>query len=297
MVDVSNLEIEVDDDLDDTVIHASFPDKYDFIQSPTLVGPNRALLYHKIRQFRYSRQQGFTVPEFLIKQIRKQTRKQMFSEWQERGNIGAKRLGIKLPEHLPVSGYGEIYGELMYEEGGFIPDRSSTVIDVGAQYGDYSVLCSKVYGAKEVYAFEPLESNLRAIKELIEVNNINNVTLYPVGLSDHKESKLLHYNGEMLSTNDNGALSQLFQFNTLDSYRISCDILKIDVEGFELKVLKGGLRTIEENMPRIIIEVHSRSLHKGAVGVLKGLGYKLAKKDHFSVLNGFNQNLFLEPLR
>lgn len=281
----------------DRGFHATFPEKYDFIQVPTLVGPYRALLYHKLRQMRYSQRNGDTLGKFMLKQARRETRKQMFAEWVDRGNHGAKKLGITLPEELPVSGYGEIYGELLYHHEGFIPGSNSTVIDVGAQYGDYSVLCAKVYGAKVVHAFEPIESNLDAIRRLILANNTDNVKVHPVGLSDDRITMKLNYNGEMLSTSNEGSRSQIFQFDTLDSFRLGCDLLKIDVEGFEMKVLKGGLNTIEENMPRVIMEVHSRRLNKASIGVLKEIGYRLVKNDKFSFLNGYNQNLFLEPIR
>lgn len=293
----SNYIGNINNQSDEQIYHSRFPKKYDFIQAPTLVGPYRALFYHKIRQLRYSMQNGQTMAEFFINQSKRKSRKEMFSEWLNRGNFGAMKLGINLPDQIPASGYGEIYGEMLYSVDGFIPDHSSTVVDVGAQYGDYSVMCSKVYGAKEVHAFEPLKSNVDAIRNLVSVNNVVNVAIHPIGLSDTAGSHYMRYDGEMLSTNDKGTKSQLFSFNTLDSFNLSCDLLKIDVEGFEMKVLKGGIGTIEENMPRIIMEVHSRKLNKGAMVVLKNLGYKLVKNDHFSFLNGFNQNLFLEPMR
>ena len=60
----------------------------------------------------------------------------------------------------------------IYED--FIPKPKQTVIDVGAQYGDYAILCSKIYKAK-VYTFEPLPQNFKEILQNIKLNGLKKI--------------------------------------------------------------------------------------------------------------------------
>ncbi len=56
------------------------------------------------------------------------------------------------------------------------------------------------------------------------------------------------------------------------------DLLKIDVEGFEVKVLQGALQTITKLKPKIIIETHSLKLRAACHEILQSLGYVLKKE-------------------
>ena len=76
------------------------------------------------------------------------------------------------------------------------------------------------------------------------------------------------------------------------------DILKIDVEGFELEVLKGSEKTIKRLKPKIILETHSRELRQKCDDFLKKAGYQL-KVEGRTVLSkqkGFDEvtNLFYD---
>ncbi|NIS52912.1 MAG: FkbM family methyltransferase, partial [Phycisphaerae bacterium] len=50
-------------------------------------------------------------------------------------------------------------------------------------------------------------------------------------------------------------------------------LVKVDVEGHELKVLKGGERTLAHNRPALFLEIRNRSQHKAITEYLKGFGY------------------------
>ena len=67
------------------------------------------------------------------------------------------------------------------------------------------------------------------------------------------------------------------KIDKLDNYKIDADIIKIDVEGFEVEVLKGGLNTIK-NAKTIIIETHSKDLQIKVAKLLSGIGFKMEKK-------------------
>ncbi len=88
------------------------------------------------------------------------------------------------------------------------------------------------------------------------------------------------------------------KFRTLDSYKLKPDIMKIDVEGFELEVLDGAIKTIKKYHPKIIIETHSRALEKHTNEFLSKSGYKLAHEGRsvYNVNKEFDKvtNLFFE---
>ena len=89
---------------------------------------------------------------------------------EERNKVGKKiftspgkyyakqRYNLEFTENSNVN---EVFVDNIYSiYNDFIPKKNQTVIDIGAQYGDYAILCSKVYKAK-VYTFEPLPENFK----------------------------------------------------------------------------------------------------------------------------------------
>lgn len=263
--------------------------------APTYPGYVRRMVYYKILQYQYYSSKGSALMPFVASQLREETREASYHHWFRRGSTVASDLGIILPGDISDSVFNEVFGDRVYEAEGFIPDSSSNVVDVGAQFGDFSILCAKVHNAKRVDSFEPLSRNTRVFKELMELNGISNVYLHEVGLSHISGREELNYDGHMLSTSNNGKNSQMIEFGRLDDFNLKCDLLKIDVEGFELGVLKGGENTIIENHPRIVMEVHSRKLRDISLKYLMGLGYSLVKTDRFTFFNGNIGNIFLEP--
>ena len=74
--------------------------------------------------------------------------------------------------------------------------------------------------------------------------------------------------------------------------------MKIDVEGFEMDVLKGAIKTIKTHHPKIILEVHTKALKEQCIKFLSGFGYKVVHYDR-TIHNRYTefdtiQNLFLQ---
>ena len=165
----------------------------------------------------------------------------------------------------------------MYLVDGFIPKSGEVVYDIGSQYGDWTVLWAKKYSA-EVYAFEALESNVSAIWDNIYVNDLygkvsvinsfigNGFTLSFERRGDMRVAGLSNVFSERSDRLDD--LVKEYDFK-------SPDIIKIDVEGFELAVLEGA-EDILLKKPRIIIETHSKLLRKACERLLtEYYGYTL----------------------
>jgi len=140
-------------------------------------------------------------------------------------------------------------------------------IDIGANVGHHSIFLSKF--ASQVLAFEPYPKVNMQFKQQIAHNNISNIQIFEIGLSDRRET-LNYYaptgNNEGIGSFDESSigkgntsygkleLREGDQVIESDSWK-NIKLIKIDVEGFEKKVIKGLSRTIEEERPVIVCEI------------------------------------------
>ena len=140
-------------------------------------------------------------------------------------------------------------------------------MDIGANVGHHSIFLSKF--ASQVLAFEPYPKVNIQFKQQIAHNNISNIQIFETGLSDRRET-LNYYaptgNNEGIGSFDESSigkgntsygkleLQEGDQIIESDSWK-NIKLIKIDVEGFEKKVIKGLSRTIEEERPVIVCEI------------------------------------------
>lgn len=141
----------------------------------------------------------------------------------------------------------------------YVPKRRFNVaIDVGAHVGLWTeILVSRF---KEVWAFEPLEANFERLvhrmndPEVLAARVAENVCLYSHAVG--AESRQVTMRGEAHSKHfavpDAAGTVQMV---TLDDFGPSAiDFLKVDCEGGDYHVLKGGERLIRQSKPVIIVE-------------------------------------------
>lgn len=159
----------------------------------------------------------------------------------------------------------------------FLRDNA-TILDIGANIGSHTLYWAKERQAKKIYSFEPFKRMFDILKKNIELNSLEDViTPYNIGLSDEviNASPIEVFESNLGGTHftknkDGDAL-----FKPLDSFDFEerIDLIKIDVEGHEVEVLKGALNTIKKHIPIIVIETFT---NKNAVdSILTSLGYKL----------------------
>ena len=161
----------------------------------------------------------------------------------------------------------------------FIPWKGSTVLDIGAQFGDYALLCSKKFGAGKVYSFEPLLNNYKTMNENISLNKIDNVFTYNKAVGATKGMLKVSGTNDMASAFDVDG-EEIVEVITVDSLGIDkLDFMKVDVEGFEMDVLHGALETIKRDLPKMIIEVHTASLKQRVLQLTEKLGYRIVHHD------------------
>ena len=163
----------------------------------------------------------------------------------------------------------EFDAELLLLE--FFLNKNSVFFDIGTNKGEYAYYAEKLMNPKNIYLFEPekkLNKQLQAIFSNCHVNN--------VALSDNKgahQFKIPVINGtidnclsslEVDNKEDNETESIIYEVktDTLDNFtrekNIIPDLIKIDVEGHELSVLKGAENFISEHHPTLIIEIEQR---------------------------------------
>ncbi len=150
-----------------------------------------------------------------------------------------------------------------------------TIIDVGANVGQYTLLAASIAGPRGVvHAFEADATNFRRLQGNVMQNQFEAISLNLVALSDHAGCVTLYS-----SKNDNAGEHSLFRFDpemsgvtipaiTLDGYMEtagigssgSLDIIKIDVQGAEAMVLHGAESTLRTHRPHVICEFEERWL-------------------------------------
>lgn len=246
--------------------------------------------------FRLARNIAKPLPQRLKKYLTKISFVQKMSSRLHRRNPGPKIYDCKIAYRptqkikfcldLSQNNQRRIYLKGIHEEAttrllAKLINPAMTVVDIGAYIGYFTVLASLIVGHKgRVLAFEPAPDNFSQLKKTIQANGLNNVRLFPVALSDQKGTKPLriatdpatHSLADSITSNfftgrakDTGKSISVIM-TTLDHVlkreKISnIDIIKIDVEGAELNVLKGMNNSLLKNDNlKIICDVHETKL-------------------------------------
>jgi FkbM family methyltransferase len=134
-------------------------------------------------------------------------------------------------------------------------------LDIGANIGLFSLYASKkVGGTGIVYAFEPATITYGRLVENIRINGIGNIQPIQIGLSDKEEILELNVSTDgheawntFVSTEDTKfSIREKVQVKSLDHFLIEqgielkrISLIKLDVEGFEINVLKGSINLLE----------------------------------------------------
>ena len=138
-----------------------------------------------------------------------------------------------------------------------LPD-DMVLVDVGGNIGTF--LCQFLDKCKTVLVFEPIPRLNNVIKNSIEYNKDHKIQLIAKAVGDQPGSvKMLDNNNSNIVDNGNTTDVLNIEVTTLDnelSHLEKVDFIKIDVEGYELNVLKGARELIRKQRPVLFIEVH-----------------------------------------
>ena len=127
------------------------------------------------------------------------------------------------------------------------------IIDIGAWWGPWSLFWQP--HSEKIEIFEPNEIILPMLEH--NISKFDNCTLHNVALGDKKGTVSMAYESHS-GTNHITSLDGNIRLNTLDSYNFTdVDVIKIDVEGYEIAVLEGAKRTILQQKPILQIEANN----------------------------------------
>ena len=192
------------------------------------------------------------------------------------------RVNIKLP--FRINGMNVwiplIYGMGFYH---FLPTESwfgsvlerlfrlkqGALLDVGANLGQ-SLLRFKSLKIKDPYfGFEPNNGAYFYLSELLRINHFENSTIFPLALSDKSGVTTLYrrHRTDVSSTLIRGAKAFTSSENTIQVASFKGDevvaekeidsiaVIKVDVEGAELDVLRGFTHTLQTQQPFVMCEI------------------------------------------
>lgn len=231
---------------------------------------------------------------------------------------GGGKLICNLDDWIPWNVYihGRYQLERNYEL--FMMDvakEAAVIFDIGANIGYYTIQFSRV-GHGRVIAFEPVSYQYNVLLRNLDLNGIHNVHAVKKVVSDLPGVRRIYFSGIRntgsssveITTRDHEDVESI----TLDDYSREehlgmIDLMKIDVEGHELHVLKGMKEILEQGRVRnLFMEINGKALSTAGTtpvevcSFLEGFGYfpysiKTGKKEKYFIGNNeslvyFSQN-------
>lgn len=214
----------------------------------------------------------------------------------------------------------ETIDSAIYYEGCFEPDTTHaitrlcgpgmTVLDVGANIGAHTLRFARLVGPEgRVIAFEPMASAFSRLRRNVGLNAFHNITLEKLALSNTTRSDqevalacswpLSGVDDSLLHPIHRGrAMRDTVDFVTLDDYVRTkdvdrVDLIKLDVDGHEYKVVRGAAETLRRHRPLLIMELGVYSLAEAGddiadlVSVLSHLGYHFYAEKGLGRFPGF----------
>ena len=164
--------------------------------------------------------------------------------------------------------------------------KDATVIDVGANFGYYSMIAAKL--AKKVISFEPDKENFQILSDNISLNKFNNVVAVNKAVAEVAgqvpfDSAIIH-KGKSGVAADASKADYYVRSVTLDEFCYAnkitqVDVIKLDIEGFEIKALKGATAILSKSKNlKVFVEFNPDSF----------IEFNYTFEDFFDVLEQIN---------
>jgi FkbM family methyltransferase len=166
--------------------------------------------------------------------------------------------------------------------------KGGVTFDIGANFGYYAItIASALKGDCRIYAFEPNPGTMQRFRNNVELNCTRGLHLLETGLSDapgramvvetpaHSGAAYLRQN--LLSGVPVTTLDLFCEQNKIDRL----DLIKMDIEGAELRALRGAVETLKRFRPAMLIELNPETSEREGYSVrdlvvfLEDLGYAI----------------------
>jgi FkbM family methyltransferase len=163
------------------------------------------------------------------------------------------------------------------------------VYDIGANYGIHALLLARRVGPSgRVFGFEPDTEIRAALAEAIALNGFRNVTVVPYAAADETGEALFQRGahagaGHLASVDETrGAITvatvRLDDF-VFDQQQPPPQLIKIDVEGAESRVLRGAERVLADHQPALLIDLHAPWEDIAVGRILARHGYRAVRSE------------------
>ena len=153
-----------------------------------------------------------------------------------------------------------------------INQKNSIFIDVGCNYGAYSIPLSKIKNIADIYCFDPSKKSLDRLIENIELNKIKKIKYFNLGIGE--KNKTVFFDDNIKNYKNSGSFeinqSQIgykIKVNSIDNLIEKRIInakkkifIKIDIEGYDFFALKGLVKTIRKYNVFIVFEFSKKIL-------------------------------------
>jgi FkbM family methyltransferase len=176
--------------------------------------------------------------------------------------------------------------------------KPNTIIDVGANVGQFAVASAKIFPDVSVHSFEPQPDCVAQLQKNVE--RLGNVKVYPFALGDAEGEVEFHVNEHSHSSSilplaeshrsafPNAQEKQTIsvKVSTLDDVFNSIELkspvlLKLDVQGYEAQTLRGGLKILQR-VDYVILEASFKPMYDGEMLFMDIV--RLMEEYHFQVL-------------
>jgi FkbM family methyltransferase len=138
--------------------------------------------------------------------------------------------------------------------------------DIGANIGWYSINIASACRDAKIFSFEPIPKTYTQLNRNVQLNLLKNITTYNFGFSDRDDEFPFYCysegSGNASSANLTGRDDVEVvncKVKTIDDFIVETsqhiDFIKCDVEGAELMVFRGGIKTISRDLPIIFSEI------------------------------------------
>ena len=155
-----------------------------------------------------------------------------------------------------------------YKKSGFQINQNDIVLDIGAHIGLFTLYASQFCTKGLIYSFEPMKDNYELLLENIKSNNLEQVKIFNLAVSNSDDPIKLFINNDesghsMFSQSsqnlmvDSISLKKIFDDNKIEH----CNFLKLDCEGAEYEIIEKLPSTYFEMIEKIIIEYHMVDSH------------------------------------
>lgn len=153
--------------------------------------------------------------------------------------------------------------------------QGDTVLDIGANIGYYALLFSQLVGESGlVVAVEPHPQNAHVLELNLRLNRVTNVKVMPVAVSNEVGSAQM-----FVSTGSNWHSLHPTELTSQETISVptvtidtiaaqlerTVDLIRMDIEGWEIKALEGAEGTLRRDRPSLVMEIHPAYMQQGDV--------------------------------